>query len=93
MEPIFRQSYEISAIHVDCFGRLKPSTILYFAQEAAGGHCDILRLDWDTMAKRHLFWAVIRHRVQITRLPRLGETITVETWPETIPVPFHPKQR
>ena len=81
MEPIFRQSYDISAIHVDCFGRLKPSTILYFAQEAAGGHCDLLRLDWDTMAKRHLFWAVIRHRVQITRLPRLGETITVETWP------------
>ena len=81
MEPIFRQNYEISAIHVDCYGRLKPSTILYFSQEAAGGHCDLLRLDWDTMAKRHLFWAVIRHRVQITRLPVLGERITVETWP------------
>ena len=81
MEPIFKQNYEISAIHVDCYGRLKPSTILYFSQEAAGGHCDLLRLDWDTMAKQHLFWAVIRHRVQITRLPMLGEKITVETWP------------
>lgn len=81
MEPIFRQKYEISAIHVDCFGRVKPSVLLYFAQEAAGGHCTELSLDWDTMARRNLFWAVIRHRMQITRLPNLGETITVETWP------------
>jgi len=81
MEPIFRQQYEISAIHVDCFGRAKPSVLLFFAQEAAGGHCEILSLDWDTLAKRNLFWAVIRNRMQITRLPVLGETITVETWP------------
>ena len=81
MEPIFRQNFEMSAIHVDCFGRVKPSTLLYFAQEAAGGHCQLLQLDWDTLSKRNLFWAVIRHRMQITRLPVLGETITVETWP------------
>lgn len=81
MEPIFRQTYEISAIHVDRHGRTKPSVILYFAQEAAGGHCLELALDWDTLARRHLFWAVIRYRAQITRLPVLGETITVETWP------------
>lgn len=81
MEPIFRQTYEISAIHLDCHGRVKPSVLLLFAQEAAGGHCNELALDWDTLAKRNLFWAVIRHRVQITRLPVAGETVTVETWP------------
>ena len=81
MEPIYREKFEISAIHVDCFGRAKPSVLLYFAQEAAGGHCRELSLDWDTLAKRGLFWAVLRYRVQITRLPALGETITVETWP------------
>ncbi len=81
MEPFFRQTYKISAIHLDCFSRVKPSVLLYFAQETAGAHCMDLALDWDTLAKRHLFWAVIRHRVQITRLPTAGETITVETWP------------
>lgn len=81
MEPIFRQTYEISAIHVDCYGKVKPSVLLYFAQEAATGHCKELSVDWDTLSKRRLFWAVIRNRVQITRLPVLGETITVETWP------------
>lgn len=81
MESIFRQTYNIAAIHLDRYGRTKPSVLLHFAQEAAGDHCKALSLDWDTLAKRNLFWAVIRHRVQITRLPTEGETVTVETWP------------
>ena len=81
MEPIYSQKFQITDIHVDCFGRVKPSVLLYFAQEIAGRHCNLLALDWDTLSKRHLFWAVTRHRVQITRLPTRGETITVETWP------------
>lgn len=81
MESIFRQTYNIAAIHLDRYGRTKPSVLLHFAQEAAGDHCKALSLDWDALAKRNLFWAVIRHRVQITRLPVEGETITVETWP------------
>ena len=81
MEPIFRQTYKIEDMHLDCFGRVKPSVLLYFAQEAAGQHCNLLGTDWDTLAQQQLFWAVTRHRVQITRLPTRGETVTVETWP------------
>lgn len=81
MEPIFRQTYTVSGNHVDRYGKLKPSALLFFAQEAAGGHCTQLALDWETLAARNLFWAVLRYRVQIIRLPRAGETVTVETWP------------
>jgi len=81
MEPIFHQTRTVDGVFTDRFGRLKPSAILYFAQEAAGGHCQLLKLDWETLSKKDLFWAVIRQRVQITRLPTEGETITLETWP------------
>jgi medium-chain acyl-[acyl-carrier-protein] hydrolase len=81
MEMIYRREFEITDLYVDCFGRLKPSAILYIAQEAAGGHCLQLGVDWDSLAKRNLFWAVLRHSVRITRLPRRGETVTAETWP------------
>ena len=81
MEPIYRQQFEISHIHTDPFGRAKPSVLLYFVQEAAGAHCSLLAVDRDTLSHKHLFWAVTRNRVQITRLPRLHETVTVETWP------------
>lgn len=81
MEPIYRQTFTISDIHLDCFGRVKPAVLLYFAQEAAGKHAALLGTDWETLNKKNLFWAIIRHRVQITRLPESGETITLETWP------------
>ena len=81
MEPIFQKDFEITDICVDRYGRLKPSMILLYAQEIAGMHCNELALDYDTLAKRRLFWAVTRHKVQITRLPTRGETIHIETWP------------
>ena len=81
MEPIYTQHFEINDSGVDRYGRLKPSMILFYAQEVAGQHCLSLSVDYDTLAKRRLFWAVIRHRVQVTRLPMRGETIRVETWP------------
>ena len=76
-----RYTYTIEDNEVDCFGYLKPSMILFYAQDIAGRHCVDLALDYETMSAKRLFWAVIRHRVQITRMPSRGEKITVETWP------------
>lgn len=77
----YRQSFEISDIHLDCFDRVKPSVLLYFAQDIAGKHAKLLGADWDTLNEKNLFWAIIRHQIQINRLPVSGETITLETWP------------
>lgn len=81
MDKIYKQQFTVSDICVDRYGRLRPSAILYFAQEVAGQHCITLGADYDTLAKKNLFWAVTRHKVEITRLPSRGQTVTVETWP------------
>lgn len=81
MESVFSQTYEIRDNMVDCLGFLKPSQILFIAQDMGGRHCRELALSYDEMAARGLFWAVSRHRVQITRRPRSGEILRVETWP------------
>ena len=81
MEPLYSQNFEITDHYVDCFGRMTPASILLMIQEVAGKHCTALSVDYDTLAKRRMFWAVTRHRVQVSRMPRLGETIRVETWP------------
>ena len=81
MEPIFTKEYEITDAAVDCFGYLKPSMLLFFCQDVAGHHCRILGADYDTLAQKNLIWAIIRQKVQITRLPRSGEFIRIETWP------------
>lgn len=81
MEPIFEREFALEDIHVDRYGRMKPSAILYLAQEVAGMHCAALSLGAEFMSQRGLFWAVTRHKVQIQRLPTLGEKLRVETWP------------
>ena len=81
MEPIYKQQFTLSNIHVDRYGHATPAALLYLVQEAAGQHCALLEVDYDTLSRQNLFWAVTRNRVQVTRLPRLGETVTVETWP------------
>ena len=77
----YRQTFQISDIHLDCFGRVKPSVLLYFVQEVSGKHAACLGADWETLKEKNLFWAIIRQHIAIDRLPYAGETITLETWP------------
>ena len=81
MEPLYVQNFQITDNMVDCFGRLKASTLLFLAQDIAGRHCNELSVDYDTLVSMNMFWAITRHRVQITRMPMRGETLRVETWP------------
>lgn len=81
MEPIYRQSFTITDNSVDRYGRLKTSQILYYVQEVAGRHFDLISMDYDALAEKGMLWAIIRQKVQITRLPLRNETITLETWP------------
>ena len=77
----YRKEFHIRPTEVDRYGRLKPSAMLLYIQQTAGEHSDSFNLTYDALAQRGIFWAVIRHKIEITRLPREHETITLETWP------------
>ena len=81
MEPIYQEAFLVTERDVDCSGRLTPARILSYAQQVAGMHSTELTVGYEALLKRRMFWAVTRHKVQVTRLPRLGETIHLETWP------------
>lgn len=81
MEQVYSQTFFVSDLLVDRHRRMKPSAILYLTQEISQSHCNLLRLDWETLAQKGLFWAVIRHGVRIRRLPTAGEHLTLQTWP------------
>lgn len=81
LETIFEYEVTIDDDYVDRFGRLRASKLLFLAQEAAGRHSALLGTDRDSLEDRNLFWAVTRTRVQITRLPRTGEQVRLQTWP------------
>ena len=81
MNPVYSKRFTVLNSDTDCFRRLKPSQLLSYMQEAAGDHSALLGAGKDTLQAQNLFWAVLRHKVVITRLPCVGETVTVETWP------------
>ncbi len=81
MEPIYVKSFLLSEADTDCFGSLRPSSLLRFVQEAAGEHCSLLHLSRLELEEKNLFWAILRHRLQISRWPQAGEVIRLETWP------------
>ena len=80
MESIYQKEFIIDDLVTDCFGKLKSSCVLYFVQEMAGRHFDRMALTAD-LEQKNLIWVIIRHRLQVTRLPQKGETIRLETWP------------
>ena len=78
MPPIYQKSFVIPTFATDRFNRLKNSFLLSLAQEVAGDHSALLGTDF---GHTRLYWVVTRQKVQITRLPAAGETVTLETWP------------
>lgn len=81
MEAIFTQRITVSEKDCNRQGFIKLSALLHEAQEISGRHCEQLGYDWNTMASREYFWAVLRHKIYIHSLPRAGQTVTLETWP------------
>ncbi len=81
MKPIYEQTFLITENLADRYGRAKPSTLLFLIQQAAGEHCSLLSVDARALSPKALFWAVTRSRVQITRLPQVGERVRITTWP------------
>ena len=81
MEKIYTKIMQIPNIATDRFGRMKTSWLLACLQEVAGEHSELLGASNGEYNGRHLFWAVTRHKVEITRLPEAKENITLQTWP------------
>ena len=80
-ESVYRRTFTLDNVHLDRFGRLKSAFLLYFVQEVSADHASALGASWEDLAQKNLFWAIIRHRIDITRMPTAGETLTLETWP------------
>lgn len=81
MDFVYTAQYPITALHTDCFGQCRPSCLLRLSQDAAEEQCHLLGTDRAAMDKKNYFWAIIRQRIEITRLPKTGEVITLKTWP------------
>ena len=69
----------------------RPGSILEIMQETAAAHCEQLEASHEQLDPLGLGWVLSRTAVEMTRLPRYGERVTVETYLLPVRHLFYPR--
>ncbi len=89
MNRIYERELRIGSEHVDCFRRLRASTLFALLQSVSVRHTEELGMGRAKTLDRGLLWVVARQYLRIERMPVYDETVTLRTWPgETMRVLF-----
>jgi medium-chain acyl-[acyl-carrier-protein] hydrolase len=82
MNGFWEQSRALRTGDVDIHAEWRAGGVFQAMQEVASAHCEEHGLGIRAMRERNLAWVISRARLHMERLPRLGETVTVRTWPK-----------
>ena len=74
------ENITIPCYDTDAAWRLKPSSFMNLAQEAAGRHAVHLGFGYDDLIKSNTAWILSRVHVEFTDTPKWREDITLTTW-------------
>ena len=89
MSGIYEQRLLLGSEHVDCFRRLRLSTLFELLQTASIRHTEALGMGREKTLDRGLLWIIARQYAAIERMPVYDEHITLRSWPgETMHVLF-----
>lgn len=78
---IYQAEYKVHTYEIDFRGRARLSSLLNFLQDSAGAQALELGFSVEALFRLGLTWVLSRYHIKIERYPRLGEKITVLTWP------------
>ncbi len=77
----YRERFLVRSYEIDPYKRIAPAALVRLMQEASMQHVLKLKLSvWD-LEPQGISWVLIRQHLCINRLPLLGETIEVLTYP------------
>lgn len=77
---ILQQNWEINFLQCYPNGYLKYTDLCNILQLTAGLHAELGSISFSDMQAHHQAWVLSRMRVEIHRLPKWKETVTVKTW-------------
>lgn len=81
---VWTEQITIKSSETDFQKRLKLSSFFEVMQDMASNHADHLGLGYYVLAQRDLAWVLSRKKVRIFESPRMGEVVTLKTWPKGI---------
>ena len=91
MSSTYTTTFRLGTRDCDMYGSWKPSAILECMQETAGVHGTQFGCGRNLLSEFGLVWVISRVKVQLNRLPRYGENISVETYPTAPRLLFFPR--
>ena len=80
----FTGRFPIHSYAVDAFGTLALPALAGYLQEIAGRHAIALGCGMDALRARGLTWVLSRQRIDAHAPVRLGEEVTIATWPSGV---------
>ncbi|MFD2891429.1 acyl-[acyl-carrier-protein] thioesterase [Flavobacterium chuncheonense] len=77
---ILEEKYTLNFLHCYPNGYLKYTELCNLLQITAGNHADLGGISFSDMQAHHQAWVMSRMRLEISRLPKWRDTVTVKTW-------------
>jgi acyl-ACP thioesterase len=62
-------------------GNIKIVSLMQYLQEVAALHAERLGFGFDRLNEIHCYWVLSNLRLEIARLPKCNDDITIKTWP------------
>ncbi len=78
---IYQREFIIHTYEIDFRGLVRVSSLLNYLQEVAGGQAVELGFSVEDLSPRGLTWVLSRYHICLQHYPRLGEKISLFTWP------------
>lgn len=81
---IHQQQFEITFLHCYPNGYLKYTDLCNLLQLTAGHHADLGGISFTDMQVHHQAWVMSRMRLEIGKLPKWRDEVTIKTWIKTL---------
>ena len=81
LKPVWQEKVIVQPYETDILGRWKPHCFFQAMQMAATNHATHLGLGYQAMLQSEMVWLLARLKLRFLRIPRLGEALTLLTWP------------
>lgn len=87
----YREDLRLPTKDCDLTGQWRPSAILETMQETAGAHSALLGVGRGALLQKGVVWVLTRVEVVMDRYPKIGDNISIETFPMPVRRCFFPR--
>lgn len=91
MLKVYKEEMTLRTSQCDLNGQWRPSAIMETMQELAGVHSELLGVGRNALIKQGVVWVLTRVEVVMDRYPKIGEHLSLETFPMPVRRWFFPR--